>query len=60
LRWATATFGTELVWGIEDCRTMSVRLERDLLAAGQTVLRVPPMLMARTRASARERVRWFV
>lgn len=53
LRWATAAFGTDLVWGIEDCRTMSVRLERDLLAAGQTVLRVPPMLMAQTRASAR-------
>ena len=42
-------------WGIEDCRHLSARLERDLLAAGQKVVRVPPKLMAQTRASARTR-----
>jgi transposase len=53
--WARERFGTELVWGIEDCRNMSARLERDLLGAGQKVVRVPTKLMAQTRASARTR-----
>jgi transposase len=55
LRWAQRTFGLDIVWGIEDCRNLSRRLERDLLDAGQRVVRVPPHLMARTRASARTR-----
>ena len=55
LNWARRTFGLEIVWGIEDCRNLSRRLERDLLDAGQRVVRVPPQLMARTRASARTR-----
>src|SRR6516164_1994403 len=55
LVWARAEFGNELVWGIEDCRHLSARLERDLLSAGQQVVRVPPKLMAQTRASARTR-----
>jgi transposase len=55
LRWARAQFGSELVWGIEDCRHLSARLERDLLTAGQQVVRVPPKLMAHVRASARTR-----
>lgn len=55
LRWARSQFGGELRWGIEDCRHLSARLERDLLAGGQEVVRVPPKLMAQTRASARER-----
>src|SRR3954468_17420994 len=37
LMWAREQFGTELVWGIEDCRNMSARLERDLLGSGQQV-----------------------
>ncbi|WP_232518811.1 IS110 family transposase [Mycobacterium intracellulare] len=53
LAWARREFGTDLVWGIEDCRNLSLRLEHDLLDAGQSVVRVPPRLMARTRASAR-------
>ena len=44
---------TELVWAVEDCRHLSRRLERDLLAAGQRVVRVPPKLMADTRRGAR-------
>lgn len=53
VRWS-AQFGPS-VWGVEDCRTMTARLERDLLAAGQAVIRVPPHLMSQTRSSARER-----
>jgi transposase len=55
VRWARERFGSELTWGIEDCRHLSARLERDLLAAGQKVVRVPPKLMAQVRASARTR-----
>ncbi len=55
LRWARAQFGAQLLWGIEDCRHLSARLERDLLTAGQQVVRVSPKLMAQTRASARTR-----
>ena len=55
LRWARERFGAEVVWAIEDCRHLSARLERDLLAAGQQVVRVPPKLMAQVRASARTR-----
>jgi transposase len=55
LAWAREQFGDELVWGIEDCRNLSARLERDLLAAGQSVVRVAPKLMAQSRACARTR-----
>lgn len=55
IMWAREEFGAEVIWGIEDCRNMSARLERDLLTAGQKVVRVPTKLMARTRASARTR-----
>src|SRR5271166_349133 len=51
--WARERLGTQVVWAIEDCRHLSARLERDVLAAGQKVVRVPPKLMAQTRASAR-------
>jgi transposase len=53
--WARERFGVEVVWAIEDCRHLSARLERDLLTAGQKVVRVPPKLMAQARASARTR-----
>jgi transposase len=55
LMWARDQFGAELRWGIEDCRNMSARLERDLLGAGQSVVRVPTKLMAQTRKSGRTR-----
>lgn len=42
-------------WAIEDCRQVSRRLESELLAAGETVVRVPPKLMAQARKSARTR-----
>jgi transposase len=53
--WARVEFGDDLKWGIEDCRNLSARLERDLLTAGQSVVRVAPKLMAQTRACARTR-----
>jgi transposase len=53
--WARERFGAGLVWAIEDCRHLSARLERDLLTAGQKVVRVPPKLMAMVRKSARSR-----
>jgi transposase len=68
-RLAQRTFGTtssdhlELVawaarfaergWAVEDCRHLSRRLERDLLAAGERIVRVPPKLMANARDAAR-------
>jgi transposase len=52
LKWATALDG-ERLWAIEDCRHMTRRLERDLIAAGESVVRVSPKLMADVRDSAR-------
>ena len=54
VRWARTRLGAAVVWAVEDCRSLTARLERDLLAAGQKVIRVPPHLMSRSRASARE------
>jgi transposase len=42
-------------WAIEDCRHISRRLEVDLLAVGELVVRVPPKMMAGQRRSARTR-----
>lgn len=55
LGWARREFGGEVVWAIEDCRHLSARLERDLLSAGQHVVRVPPKMMAEQRRIARTR-----
>jgi transposase len=52
LRWATQ-HGHDRVWAVEDCRNMTRRLERDLLAAGERIVRVPPKLMAHARDAAR-------
>ena len=40
-------------WAVEDCRHLSRRLERDLLAAGERIVRVPPKLMANARDAVR-------
>jgi len=45
---------TERQWAIEDCRALSRRLEGDLLGVGERVVRVPPKMMARARATARQ------
>lgn len=52
IRWADQ-FGNERCWAVEDCRHLSRRLERDMLAAGERIVRVPPKLMAHSRDSAR-------
>ncbi len=53
LRWA-ARF-PDRRWALEDCRHLTRRLERELLAAGEAVLRVSPKLMAGARRAARTR-----
>jgi transposase len=54
LAWARSVDG-ERLWALEDCRHVSVALERFLLASGERVVRVPPKLMAGARRSARAR-----
>lgn len=51
VRWA-ARFGQRR-WAVKDCRHLSRRLEADLLAAGEQIVRVPPKLMAHCRDAAR-------
>jgi transposase len=53
LRWAERLGDDERRWAVEDCRHLSRRLEADLLAAGERIVRVPPKLMAHARDSAR-------
>ncbi|MDQ3085743.1 MAG: IS110 family transposase [Actinomycetota bacterium] len=52
LKWARALDGDRR-FALEDCRHVSGSLERFLLARGETIVRVPPKLMAGTRRSAR-------
>jgi transposase len=54
LRWARSLEG-ERVWAIEDCRHVSGRLERFLIARGERIVRVPPKRMAGARDGGRER-----
>lgn len=44
----------ERQWAIEDCRHLTRRLESDLLAGGEAVVRVPTRLMAGERRGSRE------
>ena len=54
IKWALTNFGADVEWAVEDNRSFTALLERDLLAAGPwRVVRCPPRLMAHTRASAR-------
>lgn len=50
--WASE-LGHERRFAVEDCRHVSRRLERDLLCAGEQIVRVPPKLMANARSGAR-------
>jgi transposase len=52
VRWADG-FGPERRFAVEDCRHLSRRLEADLLAGGEKLVRVPPKLMAHARDAAR-------
>jgi transposase len=51
LRWSAQW--PQVTFALEDCRHLTRRLEADLLAAGQLVVRVPTRLMAATRRGAR-------
>jgi transposase len=53
LRFA-ADLDDERVWAIEDCRHVSARLERALLAAGERVIRVSAGMTGQTRKVSRE------
>lgn len=53
LGWAGAW--PERSFAVEDCRHLTRRLESDLLAAGERLVRVPTRLMAGVRRSSRER-----
>jgi transposase len=53
LAWAR-DLDAERVWAIEDCRHVSGKLERFLLARGERVVRVPPKLMAGRRRGSRQ------
>ena len=52
LRFAASLDG-DRVWAVEDCRHVSARLERTLLAAGERVIRVPPALTGTSRKASR-------
>jgi transposase len=54
LAWSRALAG-ERMWVIEDCRHVSGPLERFLIDHGETVVRLPPRLMADARRGVRER-----
>ena len=54
LDWA-AGLGEERLWALEDCRRLTRWLERQLLAAGEQLVRVPPKLMAPERRHGRSR-----
>jgi transposase len=58
LAWARSqarAAGLELAWAVEDVRHVAGNLVRDLLAAGERVVFVPPKLMAGQRRGGRER-----
>jgi transposase len=52
LRWARA-IDEDRVWALEDCRHVSRHLEQTLVAAGERVVRVPPMMMGASRRGER-------
>jgi transposase len=52
--WASQLAG-ERLWALEDCRQLTQALERELIAAGEELVRVPPKLMAPERRAGRQR-----
>src|SRR4029453_11386718 len=50
--WASELDG-ERLWAVEDCRHVTGALERELVAAGERLLRVPPKLTAPERRAGR-------
>jgi transposase len=51
----SASLDPERVWAVEDCRQLTGALERQLLATGESLVRVPPKLMAPERRTGRAR-----
>jgi transposase len=49
----SARLAPDRLWAVEDCRHVSGALERFLIGQGETLVRVPPKLMAGARRSAR-------
>src|SRR5215207_3151186 len=54
LAWA-GSLVAERLWALEDCRQLTRSLERDLLAVGERLVRVPPKLTAPQRRTGRTR-----
>src|SRR4051812_1666466 len=54
LGWAAALDG-ERLWAVEDCRQLTRWLERQLLAVGEELVRVPPKLTVPERRAGRTR-----
>ena len=54
LGWALELAG-ERLWALEDCRQLTRALERELIDAGEELVRVPPKLMAPERRAGRAR-----
>jgi transposase len=54
--WA-ANLSAERLWAVEDCRHVTGALERQLLAAGERLVRVPPKLTAPARRADARQVR---
>jgi transposase len=52
--WA-AGLDSERLWAVEDCRHVTGALERELVAAGERLVRVPPKLTAPERRAGRVR-----
>jgi transposase len=51
----SSSLASERLWALEDCRQLTGMLERRLLAAGESLVRVPPKLMAPERRAGRAR-----
>ena len=54
LGWASA-LDAERLWAVEDCRQLTVWLERQLLSVGEELVRVPPKLTVPERRAGRAR-----
>jgi transposase len=54
LGWASA-LSAERLWAVEDCRQLTVWLERQLLGVGEELVRVPPKLTVPERRAGRGR-----
>ena len=54
IEWASG-LDAERLWAVEDCRQLTRTVERDLLDAGEDLVRVPPKRMAPERRTGRER-----